>query len=140
MKDMVNRVDEELGNVCRAKIDRLDARLAAMEHCHGEVHRDLDEFTDKIAIYKTIQDDIAAGMVKAAEISRRMDRIPQLDRTTEDLEPRLRHVEAIVEGRFRELEREVKEMTDRCERLDHVEARLTKLENQSPTSAPAGSC
>ena len=130
MKVVVNGIEEVLWTEHKAKIDSLNTRLDNIEHCHGEVARD----------YKTIQDDIAAVMVKAAEISDRMDRIPQLERTTADLERRLRHIEAIVEGRLRELEREVKEMTDRCERLDHVEARLTKLENQSPTSAPAGSC
>jgi predicted nucleic acid-binding Zn-ribbon protein len=131
LKGEVDGIDEMLWKVRRAKIDSLDARLAAKEHWHSEVARDLDELTDKFAIYKTLQDDIAAVMVKAAEISDRMDRIPQLERTTEDLERRLRHVEASVEGRFRELEREVKEMTDR--------ARLTQLENQSTASASAGS-
>ena len=121
LKGEVNGIDEVLWNVHRAKIDSLDTRLAAMEHCHGEVARDLDELTDKVATYKEIQDGIAAAMVKAAEISDRMDRITQLARTTEDLERRLRHVEASVEGRFRELERELKEMIDRTERVDRVD-------------------
>ena len=72
-----------------------------------------------------IQNDVDTVMVKAAELSDRIDRIPQLDRTNEDLEQRLRHVE-----------RELKEMTDRNERL---EVRLTQLENPSTTSESAGS-
>jgi tetrahydromethanopterin S-methyltransferase subunit G len=123
MKVVVNRIEEVLWTEHKDNIDNLNTRLDNIEHCHGEVARD----------YKTIQDDIAAVMVKAADISDPMDRMDRMER-------RLRHIEAIVEGRLRESEREVKEMTDRCERLDHVEARLTKLKNQSPTSAPAGSC
>jgi len=123
MKVVVNRIEEVLWTEHTDKIDNFNSRLDNIEHCHGEVARD----------YKTIQDDIAAVVVKAADMSDRMDHMDRMER-------RLCHIEAIVEGRSRELEREVKGMTDRCDRLDHVEARLTKLENQSPTSAPAGSC
>ena len=80
LKEEVNGINDELGHMHRKNIKHLNARVAAMEECHGDVVR-----------------------------------------ATEDLERHLRHVEASVEGRFRELERELKEMIDRTERLDRVD-------------------
>jgi predicted RNase H-like nuclease (RuvC/YqgF family) len=121
LQGVVNAMDEMLWDVVRFRTDSLDTRLSAMETRHG----DLDELTDNIKNYNMIQHDVAMLMGKVTELSDRIDSITQLDRTDGDLGQRLRHVE-----------RELREMTDRNERL---EARLTQLENPSATSASAGS-
>jgi len=121
LQGAVKGMDEMLWDVVRFRIDSLDTRLSAMETRHG----DLDELTDNIKNYNMIQHDVAMLMGKVTELSDRIDSITQLDRTDGDLGQRLRHVE-----------RELREMTDRNERL---EARLTQLENPSATSASAGS-